>query len=98
MEPEKSQHSSINELAAKLEAEQKKIIEAKWMVGFKDRGLGHGDFGVITAKGEFVVGPCSHEVAEHIVKVHNDARDAARVEKQSKASRSRKTRSKHEEG
>jgi hypothetical protein len=86
---------TLEELAAQEEEKQKKLIEAKWMVGFKDRGLGHGDFGVITAKGEFIVGPCSHEIAGHIVEVHNNARDAARAaKKQSQTGRGRKTRSK----
>ncbi len=90
---------TLEELAAQEEAKQKKIIEAKWTVGFRDRGLGHGDFGVITSKGEFVVGPCSHELAGHIAEVHNNARDAARAaKKQSQTGRCRKTRSKHEKG
>jgi hypothetical protein len=61
-----------------------KILKQKWTVGFRDRGNGHGDFAVITTKGDFVTGPCSHEVAGHIAKVHNDAREKSKTRRSHK--------------
>jgi len=46
-------------------------MDTKWEVGFKDRGLGHGDFGVINTKGALIVEAPSFEIAEHIVNAHN---------------------------
>ena len=94
---ETTKSMTIDEAVAQYNTEQEALVKAEWTVGFNDRGLGHGDFGVITTKGDFVVGPCSHALAGHIVEVHNNARNAAR-KKQSKASSGRKTRSKHEKG
>ncbi len=50
------------------------INDEKWVVGFYDRGHGHGDYAVIvddgTAGGEALVKCPSREVAEHIVAAH----------------------------
>ncbi len=44
-----------------------------WAIGYQDRGLGHGDFGVVDSKGNLVVGCCnSQEEAENIVMAHNN--------------------------
>ena len=57
------------------------IITSKWAIGFHDRGLGHGDYGVIVAQTEEEIERCdaptlvlpklSRELAEHIVEAHN---------------------------
>ncbi len=48
------------------------MITSKWAVGFHDRGLGHGDYGVIVEQTEEVVVPSiSKEMAEHLVEAHN---------------------------
>jgi hypothetical protein len=49
------------------------ILNEEWAVGFKDRGLGHGDFGVVTlVKNTLVVETSGREIAEHISKLHNE--------------------------
>lgn len=48
------------------------IENDRWVVGFKDRGHGHGDFAVLVEETEeLVVEAFSREVAEHIVSTHN---------------------------
>jgi len=49
------------------------LCEQKWAVGANDRGHGHYSYAVITVGGDMVV-KCDHLIiAEHIVKVHNEA-------------------------
>lgn len=50
------------------------MIEERWGVGFNDRGHGHGDYAVIldNHEGIVVVKTESLELAQHIVKLHND--------------------------
>jgi hypothetical protein len=40
-------------------------------LGFKDRGMGHGDFAVLTNKSKLVAKCFSKEIAEHIIELHN---------------------------
>jgi len=47
------------------------VLSVKWAVGFKDRGLGHGDYSAITEGGALVVECPDRAVAEHVVKIHN---------------------------
>lgn len=67
----------------------------KWEVRYRDRGHGFGDqgahvdFAITTVDGDFVVGPLSKELADHIVEVHNG---------KVKGSNRRKARTKHEKG
>ena len=79
----------MKDLVAAYDAEQRRILAAKWQVRFRDRGMGHGDFGVTTEDGTLIVGPTSQEIAQHIVELHNG---------QSKTSGRRKTRSKDAKG
>ena len=52
------------------------MLTSKWAVGFHDRGLGHGDFGVIVEQTDEVLVPkISRELAEHLVEAHNRAID-----------------------
>lgn len=51
-----------------------KVLEqllVRWEVGFNDRGMGHGDFAVITEDGLRIVECPNKEFAEHIVELHN---------------------------
>ncbi len=48
-------------------------IGLKWELGFHDRFMGHGDYGIITGKGKLLVPAIDKELAEHIIKVHNDS-------------------------
>ncbi len=50
--------------------EQEEILKDKWTLGFKDRGLGYGDYAVMMDKEVLVKCP-SKEVAEHIIDLHN---------------------------
>ena len=45
--------------------------KTKWTIGFKDRGLGHGDFAVMASAQDVVVECPSREVANHIIELHN---------------------------
>ena len=46
------------------------LLTVKWEVGFKDRGMGHGDFAVIA--GDLVIVECpAKEIADHIAEAHN---------------------------
>lgn len=47
------------------------LVMCEWKLGFKDRGLGHIDFGIITKKEELIVGNMDGSIAEHIVEIHN---------------------------
>ncbi len=47
------------------------LLMKRWAVGYKDRGLGHGDFAIITEDDILVIECPSQDVAEHIVDLHN---------------------------
>jgi hypothetical protein len=47
------------------------FLKIKWNLGFKDRGMGHGDFAVLTDKAELVAKCLSKEIAEHIIELHS---------------------------
>jgi len=50
----------------------KKLLNSEWIVGFQDRGMGHGNFGIITKKkGLLITQEIPKEIAEHIVEIHN---------------------------
>lgn len=58
--------------------EPKPIQDVKWAIGVRDRGLGHVDFAVITGDKEcrlvvecYSHGPDGHDLAGHIVELHN---------------------------
>ncbi len=55
---------------------QARLLHCRWEVAFKDRGMGHGDFGVMTETGELVVECPSRDIAGHIVSIHNAYRDS----------------------
>lgn len=72
-------HPSWDQAVEDLEKKQKKLLSCVWMIGYRDRGLGHGDFAVLTKKtGELVVECSSHELAAHIVEAHNATTQASR--------------------
>jgi hypothetical protein len=52
----------------------KDMISKKWALGFKDRGHGHGDFGIVVDEesGGMVVECPNRELAEHIISIHNE--------------------------
>jgi hypothetical protein len=61
---------SIADAANELENRTQKLLESEWEVGFRDRGMGHGDYAVITKyKGKtIVVCECpSLQIAQFIV-------------------------------
>lgn len=50
------------------------VLQNKWAVGFRDRGMGHGDYAVIEKDTEVVIVKCPYlEIAEHIAATHNTA-------------------------
>ncbi len=65
---------TLDEAAEDYEKEWKKILKSKWAVGFKDRGHGHGDFGIIVKKGEKLVLECPNKmIADYLVALHNES-------------------------
>lgn len=66
---------SVEQYLKEKETELFIMLDKTWALGFKDRGHGHGDFAVITldTEEELVVKCSSKELAEHIIKVHNDS-------------------------
>ncbi len=63
---------TIDEDAKKLREEIDEVLTCRWAVGFKDRGTGHGDFGVMVEDFSALVVECSNfKIAEHIVEIHN---------------------------
>ena len=75
----------MNEYLENLQkAHEKKVNEvlsSEWKLGFKSRGMGRGDFSVITADGTLVVecnkeiAGCDKEIAEHIIVLHNKQKE-----------------------
>jgi len=48
------------------------MINEMWAVGFHDRGLGHGDYGVVVkSSNELIFGRVDKELAFHLVEIHN---------------------------
>lgn len=67
-------HPSWDQAVEDLKKKEKKMLSSVWDIGFRDRGLGHGDFGVIVKKtGEIVVECPNHAIAGHIVELHNNS-------------------------
>jgi len=60
-------------------------LEKKWALGWKDRGLGHGDWAVIiedaVETAEHLVVECkTKELAEHIINLHNQSLNKTTVQ------------------
>ncbi len=55
-----------------------RVLKNRWTVSFRDRGMGHGDYGVSVRLGKslvLIVGDLSYrEIAEHICQAHNASR------------------------
>jgi hypothetical protein len=52
---------------------EKRLLTDLWSVGYLDRGMGRGSFGVLTVSNDEVLCPCSQELAEHLVGLHNSS-------------------------
>lgn len=64
-------------LAQELLEAQQQIIKSRWAIGYRDRGLGHGDYAVVVeddgkAPAKVVVECDSKLIAEHIIEIHNE--------------------------
>lgn len=60
--------------------EVKKILSKEWAVGFRDRGQGYGDFGIVIKDTNVLVLECpNREIAHYIVGLHNLALIAATI-------------------
>lgn len=65
-------HPSWKAEIAKIQAKEKRILRCKWAIGFRDRGLGHGDYGIVLARSNELVLECPNRaMAEHLIEVHN---------------------------
>ena len=63
------------EVAEKIDQLVQESMTLEWSVGFHDRGMGRGDFGVIVKSTEALLFECGplKNLADHLVKVHNDS-------------------------
>lgn len=59
--------------------EEEDVFNVDWQIGSNNI-----DYGILTKKGTLILGHCSKEVAEHIVKVHNEYRKANKTNSRSK--------------
>ena len=52
------------------------LLEKRWALGYRDRGMGRGDFAVVVeGSDELIVKTSLQEVAEHIMTTHNSLLD-----------------------
>lgn len=71
-EDNKEQSMTTDEFIDAVESIVKEIMSREWMLGYKDRGMGHGDFAVLDSVTSFTVLECaSRELAEHVIELHN---------------------------
>ena len=50
------------------------IIKTKWELGYYDRGMGRGSFGILAENTKIVIIPeLNKELAEHIINSHNES-------------------------
>ncbi len=53
-----------------------RFLEKRWALGYRDRGMGRGDFAVVVeGSDELIVKTHLQEVAEHIITTHNSLLD-----------------------
>ncbi len=65
-------HPSWQAEIEKIKTQEKRILKRKWALGFRDRGLGHGDFAIVLARSNELVLECpNRRIAEYLVKIHN---------------------------
>ena len=53
------------------ETESDQLTAPRWHLGFRDRGLGRGDFAVLDQKGDVVIEVSDREIAELIISAVN---------------------------
>ena len=61
------------------------LKESRWSLGFKDRGMGHGDFGVmfqLDGQEQLVVECACREIADYLIETHNASLTATMEEVQ----------------
>ena len=56
--------------------EPEEMLNVKWDPAFKDRGFGHGDYGIM-ANGILILECPNEEIAYHIINLHNESMLAA---------------------
>ena len=57
------------------------LMKKLWVLGWNDRGLGHGDYGLMV-DGEVFLGPiANYDLAEHIIRLHNTWLEQQNVQK-----------------
>jgi hypothetical protein len=47
------------------------VLAGPWELGWRDRGMGHGDYGVMDDKGNLICLDIPKEIAQHIIDLHN---------------------------
>jgi len=55
-----------------VKAQVQLVVMLPWALGFNNRFMGHGDYGIMTSKGELLIPNIDLKLAKHIIKVHND--------------------------
>lgn len=54
-----------------LELPPNRDLTTPWELGFNDRGLGHGDYGLLRQDGSLILGGLDPDLAKHLLEVHN---------------------------
>ena len=50
------------------------FLEVEWDLGFKDRGMDHGDYSIMAKKNNQLIIECPNRpIAEHIIQLHNSS-------------------------
>jgi len=57
---------------AEFDARRANQLKQKWALAFNDRGLGHGDYGIVAQNNdELIIGGLTQELALHLIELHN---------------------------
>lgn len=49
-----------------------KTLQQRWFLGWNDRGLGYGEYSIITGNDELIIGDiASGDLSQHIIDLHN---------------------------
>ena len=62
----------MNDAVKEYIEKEERLLNEEWVLGYMDRGHGHGSYGVVTVSHDEVLCPCSQELAAHLVKIHNN--------------------------
>ena len=65
------ENAQIDKMIEEQEAATAARLMRPWHLGFKDRGMGYGDFAVLTAAGDIVAEVTGKQTANRVIDDHN---------------------------